>query len=234
MESELPKVLVPACGRAMIRYVIDGLREAGVGKIIVVVGYQADLVRQELSDEENLVFVEQTEQLGTGHAVMVCREELAGHDGPVVIVTGDSPMLQASSVRALLDEFESTAPACLLGTAHRDDPTGLGRIVRDESGAFTGIVEQKDATPAQQAITEVNMSTYLFAGPKLLTALDSLTTDNAQQEYYITDCPGILLGKGEDVRALAALQPCEALSVNTMEDLGVVEEEMRRQAAAAE
>ncbi|MEO1498106.1 MAG: NTP transferase domain-containing protein [Planctomycetota bacterium] len=232
MKSELPKVLVPACGRAMIRYVIDGLRAAGIGKVIVVVGYQADLVREELADESDVAFVEQTEQLGTGHAVMVCRDELAGHEGPVVIVTGDSPMLQASSVRALLDEFQSTGAACLLGTAHRDDPTGLGRIVRDEAGAFVGIVEQKDATPDEQKITEVNMSTYLFAGPKLLTALDALTTDNAQSEYYITDCPGILLDRGEDVRALAALKPCEALSVNTMDDLTVVEEEMRRLAAA--
>lgn len=231
MKSDLPKVLVPVCGRPMIRYVVDALREAGVEKIVVVVGYKSDLVREELAGERGVVFVEQTEQLGTGHAVMVCRDELQDHRVPVVIVTGDSPMLQVSSIRALLAEYEETAPACLLGTAHRDDPTGLGRIVRDESGAFVSIVEEKDATPAQRAITEVNMSTYVFDNEALLTSLDKLTTDNAQAEYYITDCPGILLNEGKQVAALAALQPCEALSVNTVDDLAVVEAEMKRQAA---
>ncbi|TWT47671.1 sugar phosphate nucleotidyltransferase [Botrimarina hoheduenensis] len=233
MKSDLPKVLVPACGRPMIRYVIDALRAAGVSRVLVVVGYKADLVRAELAGEPDLEFVEQTEQLGTGHAVMVCRDQLTGHNGPVVIVTGDSPLLQVKSLRTLLDEFAATQPACLLGTAHREDPTGLGRIVRDNQGKFLGIVEQKDATETQRQITEVNMSTYLFAGPKLLEALEALTTENAQQEYYITDCPGILLDRGDDVRALAALQPCEALSVNTTEDLLAVEAEMRQQAGSS-
>lgn len=236
MKSDLPKVLVPVAGRPMIRYVIDGLRAAGVEKIVVVVGYQAELVREELADESGVEFALQAEQLGTGHAVMMCRDQIAGQASsengrPVVIVTGDSPMLQASSVQALLDEFASTKPACLLGTAHRDDPTGLGRIVRDTDGNFQSITEHKDCTPEQLKITEVNMSTYVFAGPKLLESLDALTTNNAQREYYVTDCPGILLGKGEDVRALAALQPCEALSVNTPDDLAVVEQEMQKQAA---
>ena len=233
MKSELPKVLVPVCGRPMIRYVIDALRESGFGRVIVVVGHRSDLVREELGNEPDIAFVEQTEQLGTGHAVMVCRDELQGVDGPVLIVTGDSPMLQISSVKALLTDFESTKPACLMGTAHKEDPTGLGRIVRDENDAFIGIVEQKDATPEQQAITEVNMSTYLFDCGSLLESLDKLTTENAQQEYYITDCPGILREQGADVRALAALQPCEALSINTMEDLAVVEQEMRSMGIAS-
>lgn len=232
MKSDLPKVLVPVCGRPMIRYVIDALRTSGVDRVVVVVGHRSDLVREELSGEEGVTFVEQTEQLGTGHAVMVCRDELRGAEGPVLIVTGDSPMLQVSSVTALLDEFKSSRPACLMGTAHREDPTGLGRIVRDSDGAFVGIVEQKDATPEQQAITEVNMSTYLFQTGALVESLDALTTDNAQSEYYITDCPGILKEQGADVRALAALKPCEALSINTVEDLAVVEAEMRRMGMA--
>lgn len=231
MKSDLPKVLVPVCGRPMIHYVIDGLREAGVERIVVVIGYEADLVRRELADVPNVAFALQEEQLGTGHAVMMCRDEIARHEGPVVIVTGDSPMLQASSVRALLAEFAESEPACLLGTAHREDPTGLGRVVRDAEGRFTGIVEHKDCTPEQLAVTEVNMSTYVFDAAHLRSSLEALTTDNAQGEYYVTDCPGILLGRGEEVRALAALQPCEALSVNTVDDLSVVEEEMQRMKA---
>lgn len=233
MKSELPKVLVPVCGRPMIRYVIDGLRAAGVEKIVIVVGYQADLVKKELAGEPGIEFALQAEQLGTGHAVMMCRDQIAAHvsdDGgrPVIIVTGDSPMLQASSVESLLGDFAESSPACLLGTAHRDDPTGLGRIVRDADGAFVGITEHKDCTPDQLAITEVNMSTYVFEASDLLASLEKLTTDNAQGEYYVTDCPGLLLSEGKEVRALAALQPCEALSVNTVEDLSVVETEMTK------
>lgn len=228
MQSELPKVLVPVAGRPMVRYVIDALREAGVGEVVVVVGYRAELVRDELAGEAGIDFALQAEQLGTGHAVMQCRPRLAAHDGPVVVVTGDSPMLQPSSVRALLAEFASTRPACLLGTAQRDDPAGLGRVVRDAGGRFTGIVEHKDCTPQQLAITEVNMSTYVFDSAELLASLDGLTTKNAQGEYYVTDCPGLMLAAGKDVRALAALQPCEALSVNTVADLAVVEAEMQK------
>ncbi|MGL4514948.1 MAG: NTP transferase domain-containing protein [Lacipirellulaceae bacterium] len=233
MKSELPKVLSLAVGRPMVRHVVNALRSAGIERIVIVVGYRAELVEQALGGEPGVSFALQAEQLGTGHAVMQCRDQLTGLTGPVVIVTGDSPLLQPSSVRALLDEFRRDDLACLLGTAHREDPTGLGRIVRDAAGDFAGIVEEKDATPDQRGITEVNMSTYVFAAPKLLSALDALTTNNAQREYYITDCPSILLARGENVRALAALQPCEALSVNTPDDLAVVEAEMTRQGYGA-
>jgi bifunctional UDP-N-acetylglucosamine pyrophosphorylase/glucosamine-1-phosphate N-acetyltransferase/UDP-N-acetylglucosamine pyrophosphorylase len=228
MKSDLPKVLVPACGRPMINYVLDALHAAGVERLLVVVGYKAELLRRELQGEPGVVFVEQRQQLGTGHAVMMCREELAGQDGPVFVLTGDSPLTQASSLRALLAEFYRRRPACLLGTAVKEYPAGLGRVVRDASGEFVGIVEEKDATEAQKAITEVNMSTYVFDAQRLLWALEKLTTNNAQGEYYITDCPGILKRAGQPVAALCALQPCEALSINTLEELATVEEEMRK------
>ena len=229
MESELPKVLVEVCGRPMIDYVLDSLSEAGVGRIVVVVGYRAELVREALAGRANVAFVEQTEQLGTGHAVMVCREELAGHEGPVLVVTGDSPMIQASSIAKLLDLMDRESPACILGTAVKDDPGSLGRVVRDSGGKFLRIVEAKDATPEELAIGEVNMSTYLFDGPQLLHALARIDNNNSQGEYYVTDCPGILRAEGKDVRALDALAPCESLSVNTVDDLAQVEAAMRQQ-----
>ncbi len=228
MNSDLPKVLVEVCGRSMIRYVIDAVREAGVERIVVVVGHRGDLVREELAGEPGLVFVEQGMQLGTGHAVMMCCDELACQEGPVLILAGDSPMVQASSLRALLHEFEAHRPACLLGTATKDDPTGLGRIVRDAEGRFEAIVEQKDASPEVQAITEVNMSTYVFRARELIWALGRLTCQNAQGEYYLTDCPGILKEAGRWVSALCRLEPCESLSVNTLDELAAVEAEMRR------
>ena len=222
------KVLVPVVGRPMIHYVLDALTAAGVSRMVVVVGYRAELVRDELAGRAGVEFADQTEQLGTGHAVMMCHEALQGHTGPVVIVTGDSPLLQQSSIERLLDDFATDHPACLLGTLRKDDPSGLGRIVRDEAGNFVGIVEEKDATDRQRAITEVNMSTYVFDTIELLGALDQLTDDNRQREYYITDCPGILKRAGKQVRALAVLQPCESLSVNTLDDLKIVEDEMRK------
>jgi bifunctional UDP-N-acetylglucosamine pyrophosphorylase/glucosamine-1-phosphate N-acetyltransferase/UDP-N-acetylglucosamine pyrophosphorylase len=228
MASDLPKVLVPVGGRPMIRYVLDAVRAAGIARMIVVVGYRSELVREELAGEAGVELVEQTDQLGTGHAVGMCREALAGHEGPVLILAGDSPLVQSSSLRAVLAEFAAQRPACLLGTATKPNPSGLGRVVRDAGGQFTAIVEEKDATPAQRAITEVNLSTYVFAPADLLWALERLTADNAQGEYYLTDCPGVLKQAGRTVLALNALQPCEALSINTVDELQAVEAEMKR------
>lgn len=228
MNSDLPKVLFEVCERPMVCFVLDTLKAAGIERIIVVVGYKADLLKETLSSYDGLVFVEQTEQLGTGHAVMVCRDELQGREGPVLVVTGDSPLLQRESVATLLTEMEDGNPSCVMGTLHKQDPRGLGRIVRDGNNEFLAIVEEKDATDEQRAITEVNMSTYVFDCGELLHALDRLTNDNQQQEYYITDCPGILKGEGKEVRALPVLKPCEALSVNTVDELTIVEDEMRK------
>jgi bifunctional UDP-N-acetylglucosamine pyrophosphorylase/glucosamine-1-phosphate N-acetyltransferase/UDP-N-acetylglucosamine pyrophosphorylase len=171
-------------------------------------------------------FVEQTERLGTGHAVKMARDLIAAHRGPVLVVAGDSPMIQAESVRQLLAQF-TPGTACLMGTLHKDNPFGLGRIVRDASGEFAGIVEEKDATEEQRKITEVNMSTYVFDAQELVHALDRLKNDNRQQEYYLTDCPGILRQEGKVVKALPVLQACEALSINTVEELAAVEEKLR-------
>jgi len=226
MESELPKVLVPVCGRPMLRYVTDALREAGIEKTVVVVGYQAESVREELAGEPGIAFAEQFEQLGTGHAVMMCREQLANHQGPVLVIAGDQCMVQVSSVQKLLEIFASEQPACLLGTVDKDDPTGYGRILRNGEGSFVGIVEQKDATDEQRAIREVNVSTYVFEASDLLAALDQLTSENAQQEYYLTDCPALLLAAGKRVSAHKVLQPCESMSINNMHELRLVEEEI--------
>ena len=223
MESDLPKVLFPVCGRPMVEYVLDALKEAGVDRIVVIVGYRADLVREALGNRPGIEFVEQTEQLGTGHAVMVCREVLKDHEGLVFVIAGDAPMIQSDSVQALLDDFDREPAACILGTAHKDAPFGLGRIVRSEAGEFTGIVEERDATEEQKQITEVNMSYYVFRCPDLLSALEDIRPDNSQGEYYITDVPGVLLDQEKPVRALQVLKPCEVLSINTVKELQIVE-----------
>jgi bifunctional UDP-N-acetylglucosamine pyrophosphorylase/glucosamine-1-phosphate N-acetyltransferase/UDP-N-acetylglucosamine pyrophosphorylase len=233
MKSDLPKVLCTALGRPLVEYVLDALRESGAKRMIVVVGYRAEDVKFALAGRGDVEFVVQEKQLGTGHAVMECRDRLADYDGPVIVVAGDSPMLQSSSLRILIDEFRTSRPACLLGTLIHDDPTGLGRIVRDRSGRFTGIVEQKDATDEQRRIREVNMSTYVFDCRPMLQALERLTDHNQQSEYYLTDLPSIMLAQGLDVRALPVLLPIEALSVNTVEHLAQVEQAILRQSEGA-
>jgi bifunctional UDP-N-acetylglucosamine pyrophosphorylase/glucosamine-1-phosphate N-acetyltransferase/UDP-N-acetylglucosamine pyrophosphorylase len=223
MKSDLPKVLFPVLGRPMIHYVLDALQQGGVGDMIVVIGYRAELVRRELDGRDGVRFALQTEQLGTGHAVMACRDQLAVHDGPVVVIAGDAPMLQAVTVKRLLDEFARTRPSCLLGTIHNANPKGLGRILRDAEGRFAGVVEEKDATDAQRRITEVNMSYYVFDCRDLLAALDHIRADNAAGEYYITDVPAVLAAQGKRIEAVCALQPCEALAVNNVDELAAVE-----------
>ena len=125
MESDLPKVLVPVCEKPMVRYVTDALATAGVDRIVAVVGYRADLVRAELESIPDIEFAEQLEQRGTGHAVMMCRQQLEQHDGPVFVVAGDAAMLQASSVSKLLDIYEQESPACIIGTVLPREPHRL-------------------------------------------------------------------------------------------------------------
>ena len=223
MNSDLPKVLIQVAGRPMLEYVLDALEQGGVGRMVVVVGHRADLVREALNGRSNVDFATQHEQLGTGHAVMAAREHLERHDGPVVVVAGDSPLMQADSIRELLREFDEEPCSCLLGTVTKENPTGLGRILRNAEGEFIGIVEEKDASDDQRQITEVNMSYYVFDCHPLLDALKFIRNDNAQGEYYITDCPGVMSNQDRLVRAVNVLKPCEALGVNTPDELAAAD-----------
>lgn len=230
MGSDLPKVLHEAAGKPLVTWVLEALAAAGVRDRIVVVGYGADVVKRALSGMPRVSFALQREQRGTGDAVAAAVDAIhaltaadpPGTHRPVVIVCGDSPMLRVESVTGLLAEWAARNAACLLGTAVTVDPTGLGRIVRDATGRFQRIVEEKDATAAERAITEVNMSTYVFEAGALLRALADLRPDNAAGEYYITDCPGMLLQQGCIVDAVACLDASETLSVNTPEQLAAV------------
>ncbi len=232
MKSELPKVLFPVCGKPMIEYVLDALESAGVDEIIVVVGYRSDLVKSTIRPRASIKFAEQKELLGTGHAVMSCREHLEGFDGPVFIIAGDNPMLQSSSVERLFKEFENYGDAsCILGTVYKENPYAMGRILRDENGAFIGVVEEKDATDEQRKIKEINISYYVFNTPDLLASLGDIRSNNAQKEYYITDVPKILLDKGRKILALPVLQEIECLGVNTQADLAEVERALNERQA---
>ena len=155
----------------------------------------------------------------TGHAVMMCRPLLAEHRGPVLVVAGDSPLMQPASLQALLADFERQPAACILGTGYKDDPTGLGRVVRDAERKFSGDRRRKRCLSRRKVDPrEVNLSCYVFDCQALLSALEQIRSDNSQREYYLTDCPGVLKSEGKEVRALDVLQPCETLSINTMHE----------------
>lgn len=229
MKSETPKVLHPVCGRMMIEYVLDAAREAGVGSIIVIVGHKADMVRDALADYPDVVFAEQVEQHGTGHAVRMAAPALEGHDGSVLILAGDTPLLRGSSLKALLQAQTDNNAACVIGTADTASNEGLGRVVRDANGDFVCIVEHKDATAEQRQITEINTGCYAFQTPLLLTALRKLEPNNVQAEYYLTDCPRILMDEGHKVTASCSLTIEEAIGVNNRIQLAEVRHHIQTQ-----
>lgn len=229
MKSETPKVLHPVCGRLMIEYVMDAARAAGVQKLIVIVGHKADQVKSALARHSDVVFAEQVEQKGTGHAVMMAESHLDQHTGPVLILAGDTPLLQGSSLQALLDHQAAESAACVIGTANTENNDGLGRVVRDADDRFQCIVEHKDATDEQRKITEINTGCYAFDGPLLLSSLRKLQPNNVQAEYYLTDCPRILMDDGHAVAASCSLTIQEAIGVNNRVQLAEVRSYIQQQ-----
>ncbi|HEU5115741.1 MAG TPA: NTP transferase domain-containing protein, partial [Isosphaeraceae bacterium] len=214
MKSERAKVLHEVCGQPMIQYVVDAARKAGAKSLVVVVGYAGDQVRQALADEPDVRFAEQVEQLGTGDAVKAARPLLEGYSGPALVLVGDEPLLRPDPLKALLARQSEEHAACLMGTVELEDPTGFGRIIRDNAGRFLKIVEQRDCQPEEAAVREVNPSCYVFQLPLLWEVLDQLGTGNVQHEYYLTDAPEMLLSMGHKVLAERRLAPEDALGVN--------------------
>ncbi|WP_417395250.1 NTP transferase domain-containing protein [Gimesia chilikensis] len=231
MKSELPKVLHPILGRPMIDYVLDAARSAGCEKIVVIVGHKAEEVKAALSHHPDVEFALQAEQKGTGHAVMMSADNLAEHDGPVLVLAGDTPLLRGSSLSRLLEVQQQQNAACVVGTAITEANEGLGRIVRDTNGSFLRIVEQKDATPEEAAILEINTGCFAFDGRQLFKALNQVRPNNNQAEYYLTDCAEILLKDGETVLAETAFTIQEALGVNTQEQLSEVADILQQETA---
>jgi len=232
MESDLPKVLHPVLGRPMLAYVFDACRAAGVQKIYAVIGHGAEQVKTLFADAEDVVWVLQAEQRGTGHAVLCCADHLADFDGQTLVLCGDGPLIRGETLATLLASHTGEGAATALATTVLEDPTGYGRIDRDAEGAIQGIVEHNDCTPEQLAIREVNPSYYSFDNRILFAALQRVTPNNAKNEIYLTDAVRIVIGDGHKVVAVTAVKPEEALSINSLEQLAHVEQIMARQRAA--
>lgn len=221
MRSDLPKVLHPVDGRPMVWRAIDALHAGGVEDICAVVGYRADLVRKELGDAFR--FVTQEQQRGTGHAVMVAREELKQMGEAVIVAYGDAPLLSADSIRRLGSAvLDGGADASLLSIT-LDSPPSAGRIIRNHTGAFVCIVEEQDCDKDQRKIKEINVGMYCFRISALLDALDKLDCDNSQGEYYLTDVPEILCRQDSKVEVVQTEDILETLGVNDRHHLQFAE-----------
>lgn len=229
MNSDLPKVLHPVRGRPMLEYVFDACRSAGVQRIFAVIGHGAEQVQATFSEARDVVWVLQTEQRGTGHAVLCCEDHLAAFDGQTLVLCGDGPLIRGETLATLLAIHKDEGAAAALATTKLEDPTGYGRIDRDADGAIQGIVEHNDCTPQQRTIREVNPSYYCFDNRLLFSALQRVTPDNAKHEIYLTDAVRIAIEDGHKVAAVTAVKPEEALSINSLEQLARVEQIMARQ-----
>lgn len=222
--STLPKVMRLANGKPLLAHVLAALDFIAPEDIVLVVGYKKECVLEAFGAYPHAV---QTQQLGTGHAVMAAFETLGDYDGDVLICCGDMPLIKKETYRALAEEHVRAGNDCtiLTGTSSEDLP--YGRVLRDVNGEFCGMVEEKDATPAQKAIRELNSGVYIFRASKLRAVLTDLRSDNAQGEYYLTDAPVLMQKRGGKIGVCRRELGYEIIGVNTPEQLAQVEALLR-------
>ncbi|HWI54937.1 MAG TPA: sugar phosphate nucleotidyltransferase, partial [Desulfobacteria bacterium] len=190
MKSKMPKVLHQVCGEPMLAHVVRAASEAGVNKSFVVIGHEAELVKDAMG--QSAEYVLQSVQLGTGHAVMQAEPFLKDFTGSIIVLCGDTPLITSETINQIIQNHLNSGCAGTVLTADMDDPTGYGRVVRDKSGEVQEIVEHKDALPDQLAIREINTGIYCFSAPKLFSGLKEVTPANVQGEYYLTDVLAIM------------------------------------------
>ncbi len=229
MKSNLYKVLHSVAGKSMVENVLGQVEKAHLQKIITIVGYGAQAIKEELN--ERCEYVLQEEQLGTGHAVLQAETLLGDKEGITLVVTGDTPLLTTETINNLFDYHQEQKASATILTAYTEEPTGYGRIIRDAKGLVEKIVEQKDANDKEKLIKEVNTGMFCFNNSDLFSALSQITTDNSQGEFYLTDVIEILKNKGKVVTAFQMADFEEALGVNDRVALAEANKIMQRRLA---
>lgn len=217
MKSDLPKVVHTIDGKCLVDYAIEAAKGAGADEVCLVVGYKSDVVKESIQNED-VTFAMQEEQLGTGHAVK-CAKDFMGEDGQTMILFGDTPLITAKTLKNLADYHKEKGNTVTVLSAMMEDPTGYGRIIRDEKGNFVKSVEHKDANEKELASHEVNSGMYIFDTKELKEALEKITPNNAQGEYYLPDTLTIIKEKGLRVDAYALDNPEDITGVNDQEQL---------------
>lgn len=221
MRSRLPKVVHEICGKPMISLVLDALEAAGAERAFVVVGHLAELVEEVVGDRA--VCVLQSEQKGTGHAVMQVEDALSGYDGQVVVAAGDAAYLTEADLRSLVNHHQETKASATVLSSILENPFGYGRVAREASGRIRRIVEEKDCSPEEARICEVNSSVYCFEKRDLFSALSRITPDNVQGEYYLTDVIEVMIQEGLRVEAVISEDSLTAQGINTRVQLAEAE-----------
>jgi len=226
MKSKMPEVLYKVCGKPLSKWVIDASKAAGADKVCAVVGHKAETVKEVLGDV--CEFALQAEQKGTGHAVMQAIDVIKNSKGEVVILNGDTPLITAETINKAIEYHKNNGNQATVITAILDDATGYGRIVRDNDGSVLKIVEQKDASEEEKKINEVNSGMYVFDAQSLVYALDKITPNNAQGEYYLTDTLEILLSAGKKIGGYAISDNDEIRGINDRVQLNEAEKIMQK------
>lgn len=234
MVSDLPKVLHPIAGVPMIGHVLRAIGKTEVRRTIVVLGHGREAVEAELKSAKGVQCVTQEPQLGTGHAVLAAGAALADHDGDVLVVNGDVPLVRGQTLQMLLKSHRQNNAVCTLLSMKMDDPGGYGRIVRGSEGNVRRIVEDANATAEEKELTEVNAGVYCFRKADLFDALGRMTANSVSGEFYLTEAIGFLIAApGKDVRFVRAPSAQELQGVNDLDDLAGAEREMQRRVVAA-
>jgi bifunctional UDP-N-acetylglucosamine pyrophosphorylase / glucosamine-1-phosphate N-acetyltransferase len=215
MKSSLPKVLHPLGGRSLVERVLMSATDLKPSRSLVIVGYEADQVRSDLQAQPHVEFIEQTQQLGTGHAVQQILPHLEGFDGDLLVLNGDVPLLRPQTLQNLLQTHQANGNAATILTAQLDNPTGYGRVFCDQNNRLQEIIEHRDCTPEQRQNQRINAGIYCFRWSALAEVLPRLTADNDQQEYYITDAINYL----EPVMVVDAEDEQEILGINDRKQL---------------
>ncbi len=229
MKSDLPKVLHKLRGKPMVEYVVETAKKVGVEKTILVIGHRWQITQDSLDylchgSFGKVEFVVQKEQLGTGHALLQAKDHLSDFDGDILVLCGDVPLLKAGTVERLLEEHRRKKAAATVLTAIVKDPSGYGRIIRNNEGMVEKIVEDKDASADEKKVKEFNTGTFCFDSKSLLWVLDKITTDNRQGEYYLTDALELLKKENLPIWAVVAANPQETLGINSQEELDKMEQ----------
>jgi len=230
MKSDLVKVLHPLAGTPMLSFTLDLARTLHPGRLVVVVGFQRELVRQQFSTPE-LIFVDQEEQLGTGHAVSVACQALQGFQGTVLILCADVPLLTERTISSFLQFHGGNQATLSVLTTMLEDPRGYGRVVRGAEGQLLRIVEDKDLKAGEEGIREINTGIYCVEAGFLFSALSSLSDQNAQREYYLTDIVEKASSRGKKTIAYIAVDPLEVMGINTRLDLAKANQFLRQKIA---
>lgn len=225
MRSKLPKVLHKVGGKAMLQHVIDASTAAGADDKVVIIGHGAELVEEMVAGQAKTAL--QAEQLGTGHAVLQTKEALKDFVGTAMILCGDTPLLDGEELRKFYEAHQASGAAATVMTAIMDNPTGYGRIIRDSAGDVCAIVEQKDATEEQKAVKEINTGIYCIECPLMFEVLETITPNNAQGEYYLTDILDKLYSAGKKVGGVVTADSDMVMGINSRKQLSVAEAVMR-------